>query len=70
MIDLFEALRMKRNYKFNISSRYPTWKTIVKEHFSKYYSQIRESNHKLKFTRRPLKVEKFKNSVESITLPR
>ena len=36
MVDLLEDLRME-DYKFNISSRYLTWKTIVKGTLAKYY---------------------------------
>jgi hypothetical protein len=52
MISLLEALRMEIDHKFNIkASRYLNGK-IVEKTLAKYYNQIRELNHKLKFTRR------------------
>jgi hypothetical protein len=55
MAGLLEALKMEGNYKFNIkASKYLTWKNNSRKTLAKYYSQIRELNHKLKFTRRGL----------------
>jgi hypothetical protein len=51
MVDLLEDLRMERDYKFNIK-QIPKWKNNSERTLAKYYGQIRELNHKLKFTRR------------------